>query len=912
MLNVQIMLDRLSAIKDIARARPLLQVLLKLFRLCVKVQRNQEVLIQSQLGAISVFLGILQLCLAGESDASQGTVTEQLLDVSGKMKIFSGKHREFGNKKIVATLLMEWIMETILSKAASQPLETFLSYSQTFGGPEHVHALLTCTTAAGVRGNASVLLHLTKVLAALTYGNAEKMALLCDHFKVVTDFNKFDFEHTPDDEQKLELLCVLATVIERNAIGNTLKDHIISLGFVSQALDYVSLHAPSLEQTQSRTDSDDWKEFISKPALKYILRFLTGLATEHEPTQLAVSAQCIPTIHQLEQVSSDEHVGSLAENLLEALRAHPQVASRIEEVREETRAVKKRLAMAMREKQLGALGMRTNEKGQVTAKSTLLMEDLGEETGLVCVICREGYKFQPTKVLGVYTFTKRCNVEEFETKPRKTVGYSTVTHFNVVHVDCHMSAVSYSQIGQAASTISAYFSCILCSPSEIAASHPDIRGKAISGTPEIGCTPSLSYGSCFVSFVILSVLFVSSLLSNSGCCFCILGQRALMSPPSLHSLSKSSVLEKLLVWAMFRDVPLVCSERTPLKTPEHPSLFLQYELVRPHICSVSHVNRHYWIPSEHTPEQLLLVSASPFCAKYLLEPWDTCGHLDVEVLSRRCNASRNNLSVDCSRLARARDEWESAALQNANTKCNGLLPLWGPQVPESAFASCLARHNTYLQECTGHRFATEKSFHDDTGGGGPQSNMHMIPYLIHMALYVINTPSKTRSGPREDKNLTSYLDSPGTDKWVESCYDAEGPLYWSVLSLLLHPPSHWARARLTHLRRLVVLAHARHCQPAGPTQKLLDISPRDYSVYKSYLVFFGLVDAIYANCLKKVSVASDDQWPSTLADYIRHNDEALLKASERLLATYREELLPCTSFEEFCDVTGLCNKIRML
>lgn len=37
------------------------------------------------------------------------------------------------------------------------------------------------------------------------------------------------------------------------------------------------------------------------------------------------------------------------------------------------------------------------------------------------------------------------------------------------------------------------------------------------------------------------------------------------------------------------------------------------------------------------------------------------------------------------------------------------------------------------------RFAQEKSFHDDTGGGGPQSNMHIIPYLIHMALYVINT-----------------------------------------------------------------------------------------------------------------------------------------------------------------------------
>lgn len=155
------------------------------------------------------------------------------------------------------------------------------------------------------------------------------------------------------------------------------------------------------------------------------------------------AAETIPIIHRLEQVSSDEHVGSLAENLLEALRTNAAVAKCIEEVRDFTRSEKKRLAMAMREKQLGQLGMHTNDKGQVTAKSSILqqMEELGEETGLVCCICREGYKYQSAKVLGIYTFTKRCNVEEVENKSRKTVGYSTVTHFNVVHVDCHMSAV---------------------------------------------------------------------------------------------------------------------------------------------------------------------------------------------------------------------------------------------------------------------------------------------------------------------------------------------------------------------------------------------------------------------------------------------------------------------------------------
>ena len=59
--------------------------------------------------------------------------------------------------------------------------------------------------------------------------------------------------------------------------------------------------------------------------------------------------------------------------------------------------------MAMREKELGALGLQVNEKGQVIAKTSLLteMESLVEEAGLKCCICLEGYKNQPTKV-GVY------------------------------------------------------------------------------------------------------------------------------------------------------------------------------------------------------------------------------------------------------------------------------------------------------------------------------------------------------------------------------------------------------------------------------------------------------------------------------------------------------------------------------
>lgn len=47
------------------------------------------------------------------------------------------------------------------------------------------------------------------------------------------------------------------------------------------------------------------------------------------------------------------------------------------------------------------------------------------------------------QVLGVYTFTKRVSLENFENKQRQMIGYSTVSHFNVVHIDCHLAAIRF-------------------------------------------------------------------------------------------------------------------------------------------------------------------------------------------------------------------------------------------------------------------------------------------------------------------------------------------------------------------------------------------------------------------------------------------------------------------------------------
>uniref|UniRef100_A0A3B4FTU0 Ubiquitin protein ligase E3 component n-recognin 4 n=1 Tax=Pundamilia nyererei TaxID=303518 RepID=A0A3B4FTU0_9CICH len=642
-------------------------------------------------------------------DLSVAEVYKKVWCPTNEALVAEQESKDSGGASIAEQVLS--IMEIILDEANAEISEDKGNLLLT-GDKDQLVMLLDQINTLFVRSNPSVLQGLLRIIPYLSFGELEKMRILVERFKPCCNFDKYDEEHSADDKVFLDCFCKIAAGIKNNSNGHQLKDLILQIGITQSALDYMKKHIPNAKNL----DADVWKKFLSRPALPFILRLLRGLATQHPPTQVLIGTDSITNLHKLEQVSSDEGIGTLAENLLEALREHSDVNLKIEAARRETRAEKKRMAMAMRQKALGTLGMTTNEKGQVVTKTSLLkqMEELIEEPGLTCCICREGYKFQPTKVLGIYTFTKRVALEEFENKPRKQQGYSTVSHFNIVHYDCHLAAV---------------------------------------------------------------------------------------------------------------------------------------------------------------------------------------------------------------RLARGREEWDSAALQNANTKCNGLLPVWGPHVPESAFATCLARHNTYLQECTGQReptyqlnihdtkllflrFATEQSFSVDTGGGGRESNIHLIPYIIHTVLYVLNT---TRATSREEKNLQSFQEQP-CEKWVESSYEVEGPHYYTILAMHIMPPERWRSSRLYFLRRLLGTAHARKVS-AACANKLTDKTPKEYAVYRSPLLFWGLVDLVYDMFRKVPTSNTEGGWSFSLAEYVRHNDMPIYEASERVLRAFQDELMPAESLSEFFDVVGLLSEI---
>lgn len=120
-------------------------------------------------------------------------------------------------------------------------------------------------------------------------------------------------------------------------------------------------------------------------------------------------------------------------------------------------------------------------------------------------------------------------------------------------------------------------------------------------------------------------------------------------------------------------------------------------------------------------------------------------------------------------------------------------------------------------------------------------------------IYTILLFCRTRVSKKEETALTSYLECTSTEKWIESAYEAEGPLYWITMSILVHSAERWSINRLSHIRRLIILAHARHCSPTSPVKGFSDKTVKDYSVYKPYLNLFGLINGIY-NYFFKVSI----------------------------------------------------------
>ena len=66
--------------------------------------------------------------------------------------------------------------------------------------------------------------------------------------------------------------------------------------------------------------------------------------------------------------------------------------------------------------------------------------------------------------------------------------------------------------------------------------------------------------------------------------------------------------------------------------------------------------------------------------------------------------------------------------------------------------------------------------------------------------------------------------------------------------------------------------------PKQRSQKLTDKNIKEYSTYKLVILYFALIDQLYEKMFVRVPNSGNEaDWPSTLADWIRHNDDLLIK-----------------------------------
>jgi len=217
-----------------------------------------------------------------------------------------------------------------------------------------------------------------------------------------------------------------------------------------------------------------WAAAAARPGVPLCLQLLAALAAGHAPTAAALAAEApllLQLLHLLEGTAGGSTLTPLAEAALDALAAagDAPVAALVSGLRAATAAQMKARAARKREALLASLGMvqvadtaagpaggvrilpspagvpaLSPLAAELAALDESCVED-DEAYGGACMVCREGYGLNPGGLLGCYAYCRVAAAADWPgcSPPWGTPAdllFTTVSHFNVIHITCHASA----------------------------------------------------------------------------------------------------------------------------------------------------------------------------------------------------------------------------------------------------------------------------------------------------------------------------------------------------------------------------------------------------------------------------------------------------------------------------------------
>ncbi|XP_077214481.1 auxin transport protein (BIG) [Tasmannia lanceolata] len=307
-----------------------------------------------------------------------------------------------------------------------------------------------------------------RILPYLTYGVPAAMEALIRHFDpYLQDWGEFDrlqkqHQDNPKDETlaqqaakqrfALENFVRVSESLKTSSCGERLKDIILEKGITQVAVAHLRERFAFAGQAGFKS-STEWASGLKLPSVPPILSMLRGLSRGHLATQVCIDeGGILPLLHALEGVSGENGIGARAENLLDTLcdkegKGDGFLGKKVHMLRHATRDEMRRRALRKREELLQGLGMRqevASDGGERIVVSQPIIEgfeDVEEEDGLACMVCREGYSLKPNDMLGIYSYSKRVHLGVGTSgSARGDCVYTTVSHFNIIHFQCHLEA----------------------------------------------------------------------------------------------------------------------------------------------------------------------------------------------------------------------------------------------------------------------------------------------------------------------------------------------------------------------------------------------------------------------------------------------------------------------------------------
>lgn len=437
----------LAKVKEIGFStvqKPFLKRLVKLLKICSLNQQNRRMILKEK--GVPILLELLLHWFPSFEESEQDSIIENSLGILESVLRESEKNQQ-------ETMDIEHEIE-----------------KETAADPKHnIANIELCLTRINFtqKTQAKILSSLTRIMSFLTGNQLEPSLTLVNHFTKYLVFSPVSMDsNQPNNAERNFFIERFIEMLEMvPAMFDTFRKVLFDAHLAEDVIKFINPLVPDKANINLNILQDNQRN------LSYCVRIIQGLLNGDKPTQTLIkSSGVLDIIYKLADPKIKiKDVGKYCEEIVEYLLSEdplvdPDVHKYVKDIKTAESLEKKKRAEQARAAAMKNVGfimkkpvleeetkmVEEKKEGEFELKAEIknkyMIQDFREEKYLACITCQEGYINKPEQILGLYTYTKKLRIPDENqwmagpTMTSEINGFTTVTHFNSIHLTCHTAA----------------------------------------------------------------------------------------------------------------------------------------------------------------------------------------------------------------------------------------------------------------------------------------------------------------------------------------------------------------------------------------------------------------------------------------------------------------------------------------